>query len=315
MFHVIDDEEARALVGRAEAIEIVDIAYRAAAAGQAAVSQPSALFLRGKPEADTHFKIKGAVLDALNVAGFRIIADGPHTVDGANTYLYVADAETGRPIGMVSESWLHRLRTASTGLVTCRALRPAGIRTIALIGTGRIAEEFILSCHLVLPQVEIVVASRSTARARAAAERWKALTPLRLRAAEIKDALSVADTVVTLSDAAERLFGPADLRAGALICAMGGRYEFDCDVLEACDVFVVDEIDFVCSIGSGSHWIASGQTTRSELERRLDASIGDVLSGARSVPVDRPTLAIIQGMAICDLAIAKTVLDRAIAKA
>jgi len=315
VFHVIEDDQARRLVERAEAIDIVSAAYRAAAAGQAAVSQPSALFLRGRPEPDTHFKVKGAVLDALNVAGFRLIADGARTVDGKNAYLYVADAETGRPIGMVSESWLHRIRTASTGLVTCRALRPRGIRTIALIGTGRIAEEFIRSCHCVFPQVEILLASRSTARARAAAERWQALTPIRLRAAELKDALSAAETVVTISDAAERLFAAADLPAGALICAMGGRHEFDSDVLAACDVFVVDEIDFVCAVGSGSHWIASGQVTRADLERRLDATIGQVLAGVKSLPDDRPTLTIIQGMAVCDLAIAKTVLDRAAAKA
>ena len=70
-------------------------------------------------------------------------------------------------------------------------------------------------------------------------------------------------------------------------------------------------MDFVCTFGSATHWIATGQLTRADLERRLDATIGELLVGAKSIGKDRRTLAIIQGMAICDLALAKTVLDRA----
>lgn len=311
MFHVIEDEQARGLVERAEVVDIVESAYRAAAVGQADVSQPSALFMRGQAGSDTHFKIKGAVLDAFGVAGFRVIADGPRTTASASAYLHVADAETGRPLGLVSESWLHRIRTASTGLATCRALLPKGAKTLALIGTGRIAEELIRSCHQVLPQMAIVLASRSTARAHATAERWQSLTPIPLAAAEIPDALARADVVVTLSDAAECLFKASDLPTHALVCAMGGRHEFESDVLHNADAFVVDEMDFVCAIGNAAHWIESGQITRPDLEKRLDATIGDLLAGKRTIPAGKRTLAIIQGMAICDLAIAKTVLDRA----
>ena len=311
MFNVIDDEDARSLIDRAEVVDIVESAYRAAAAGQAEVSQPSALFMRGQAGSDTHFKVKGAVLDAFKVAGFRLIADGSRTIASESAYLYVSDAETGRPIGLVSESWLHRIRTATTGLVTCRALLPKGARTLALIGTGRIAEEFVRSCHQVLSQIEIVLASRSTERARAAAERWQSLTPNPIAAAEIRDALARADVVVTLSDAAECLFKATDLPARVLVCAMGGRHEFESDVLHGADAFVVDEMDFVCAIGNAAHWIETRQLTRSDLEKRLDATIGEVLSGKKTIPDGKRTLAIIQGMAICDLAIAKVVLDRA----
>jgi ornithine cyclodeaminase/alanine dehydrogenase-like protein (mu-crystallin family) len=311
VFKVIEDDEARLLLDRAEAIGMVDAAYRMAASGQADVSQPSALLMRGRAGTDTHFKVKGAVLDTLNAAGFRLVCDGALTAPDASAYLYVLDADTGHPLGLVSESWLHRLRTASTGLVTCRALMPAGAKTLALVGTGRIAEEFIRSCHLVLPQVEIVLASRSNERAHAKAQTWRPLTPNSLSSASIRDSLAQADIVVTLSDAAEILFKASDLPSHTLLCAMGGRYEFDSDVLHAADVFVIDEMDFVCTFGSATHWITSGQITRADLERRLDATIGEVLLGTKKVDSGKRTLAIIQGMAICDLAMAKAALDRA----
>jgi ornithine cyclodeaminase/alanine dehydrogenase-like protein (mu-crystallin family) len=309
MLPVIEDDQVERLLGRAEVIDIVADAYRAAAVGAADASRPSTLVMRGRTGSDTHFRIKGAVLDALGVAGFRIIATGPRV--SHNAYLYVADADTGRPIGLVSESWLYRIRTASTALVTCRALLPAGARTLALIGTGRIAEQFVRSCRLALPQVEIVLASRVSERAHACAECWRALTPLVLTAAEIPAALARADVVVTLSDAAEYLFKASELPAHALLCAMGGRFEFHSDVLDWAEAFVVDEMDFVCAAGSAAHWIETGELTRSELEQRLDATIGELLAGRRTIAPGKRTLAIIQGMAICDLAIAKTVLDRA----
>jgi len=120
MFKIIEDDEARLLLDRADAIGIVEAAYRMGASGNADVSQPSALLMRGQAGSDTHFKVKGAVLDELNVAGFRLVADGALTSPDGSAYLYVADACTARPLGLVSESWLQRIRTASTALVTAR---------------------------------------------------------------------------------------------------------------------------------------------------------------------------------------------------
>lgn len=310
MLRLIEDKQVRALLDRAEALEIVEAAYRAAAEGGADVSQPSAMHLRGRAGTETHYKVKGAVLDAFNVAGFRLIADTAPEVGDGSAYVYVLDAVTGQPLGLVAEPWLHRIRTASTGLVACRKLLPKGAQTLALVGTGRIAEEFVLSCQLALPGLGIVVASRSHERARMAADQWRSHTSSPVTSAPIREAVSQADVVVTLSDASECLFKASDLKPHALVCAMGGRHEFDSDVLASADAFVVDELDFVCTAGNAAHWIRSGQLTRDEVGARVDATIGELLAGHKQIERTGRILAIIQGMAICDLAIAKTVLDR-----
>ena len=312
-FTIVDEKEAQSLITRAEALDIVEAAYKAAADGQASVSRPSALLMRGKTGTDTHFKVKGAILDGFGVAGFRLIADGTHTTEANSAHLYVVDCITGEPRGLVSEAWLHRVRTASTGLLTCKTLAPETAEWLALIGTGRIAEEFVRSVHHALPHIKIILASRSTERAAATAERWQALTPNHLEARTISDALGRADIVVTLSDANEVLFSSSDIARSTLICAMGGGYEFDRDILDSSTIFVVDEMDFVCAAGTASQWIKTGQLNREHLTQRLDATIGDVLSGRKAIGGER-ILAIIQGMAICDLAIAATVLDRAAAR-
>ena len=312
MAKIIEEDEAQRLVTRDEAFGIIEAAYRAAAEGGADVSHPSAMHLRGRQDSGTLYKVKGAVLDALGIAGFRMIADVTPKNGGGSGYIYLMDAVSGAFLGLVSEIWLHRLRTAVTGLVACRALLPAKPRAVALIGTGRIAEEFVRCAPLIFPNLVITVASRDAERAASAVKRWQSVTTSQLTAAKsIAGAVAEAPVVITLSDAAERLFTAKDLQPGALLCAMGGQHEFEHDVLEAAAAFVVDEIDFVCTIGSAAHWIKTRQTSREAIEARVDATIGEILLGRKTMPANGITLAIVQGMAICDLALAKAALDRA----
>lgn len=308
MICIIEDQDVQTLIDRREAIDVIEHTYRAAATGKAGVSSPAAMSLKGAAGSDTSFKIKGALLEGTNVAGFRCIGDAE---EGGSSYVFLFDARRATARALVSEIWLHRLRTAATGLVTCRALAPKDAKSLALVGTGRIAEEFVRIVHLAFPGLPVAVASRSPARAREAAERWRALTPNPLYpAASIPEALSSADIVITLSDAGERLFSATDIKSRALLCAMGGRHEFDADLLKAASHLVVDEFDFVCTAGNGAHWIKSGQITRPALEQRVDATIGEVLVGRKEIKSDGMVLAIIQGMAICDVALAQVVFNR-----
>lgn len=308
MICIIEEDEVRALIDRREAIGLIAHTYQAAAAGKADVSLPAAMSLRGASGSGTSFKVKGALLEEANVAGFRCIGNAE---EGNSSYVFLFDAKRAAAQALVSEAWLHRLRTAATGLVTCRALAPKDAKSIALIGSGRIAEEFVRIVHFAFQGLPIALASRSAERARQAAENWRPLTPNPLRpAASIPEAVSGADIVVTLSDAKEQLFCAKDLKKRALLCAMGGRHEFDSDVLKAASHFVVDEIDFVCTAGNAAHWIKSGQITRAALEQRVDATIGEVLAGHKEIKSDGLVLAIIQGMAICDVALAHLAFNR-----
>jgi ornithine cyclodeaminase/alanine dehydrogenase-like protein (mu-crystallin family) len=309
MIRIIEDRDVQTLIDREEALDVIERTYKATASGQAWVSQPAAMTLMGPAVAGSSFKIKGGLIESLGVAGFRCIGDG-HDADGGS-YVFLFEAGTAKPTALVAESWLHRLRTAMTGLVTCRALAPAKPERLALIGTGRIAEEFVRIVDLAFPGLPIVLASRSPERAAQTAERWQAVTRNPISAAaSMSEALGDADLVVTLSDAQERLFVAGDLKSRSLVCAMGGRHEFDSDVLKAASHLIVDEIDFVCTAGNGAHWIKSGQLTRQDLESRVDATIGEVLARRKPVASEGVVLAIIQGMAVCDIALAQVAFDR-----
>lgn len=309
---IISDEEARSVLDIDGALQLIREVYRMAAQGRAEVSHPAAMHMRGALGTSTAFKIKGAVLDDLGVAGFRMIGDAdPAHGDGA-AHCYLIDPATGIPFALVAEHWLHRVRTALTGLVTVAALGPERPRKLALIGTGRIALEFLRHLDAVLPAIPAVLASRDEQRAARTADRWAAELGRDIGSATATAAVADADIVVTLSDADATLFRASDLRPGTLVCAMGGRREFGRDVLDRAARFIVDEIDFVCTAGNVGSWIRDGGISRAEVESLVDATIGEVLvrTGREPVPPDEIWLAVIQGMAACDIGLAKWCHDR-----
>jgi len=311
MITVIDDAEVQSLIEPREALEVIKGTYCAAASGRADVSSPSSMSLKSPSGAPSTFKIKGAVLDDSDTAGFRLIGDSNRRNVPGSSYVYLLSLADASPYALISEIWLHRLRTAVTALIGCTTLAPERPARLALIGTGKIAQEFVRIVDLSFPGLPVVIASRSAERARDAAKTWSGFTRNPLSSAEtVPEAVRDADIVVTVSDANTRLFTAADLKRRVLVCALGGQHEFDADVLAAASHFVVDEIDFVCSAGSGAHWIASGQRIRADLEKRVDATLGELLLGRKRIDSDGIVLAIIQGMAICDIALAKLVFDR-----
>jgi ornithine cyclodeaminase/alanine dehydrogenase-like protein (mu-crystallin family) len=314
MITILEDSDLHSIVDRREAIEVIEKAYRATAEGTARVSQPSAMLLKGPADAGTSFKIKGAVLEDDDVVGFRCVGDLRGGADGGS-YVALFKAREAQLTALVAEKWLHRLRTATTGLVTCFALSPDAPKKLALIGTGQIAEEFVRIVHLKFPGLPVVIGSRSAARAADVAKQWQSLTSNPLTgASSVPDAVRGADIVVTISDANEALFSVQDLKPRSLVCAMGGRHEFDADVLRSAKSFVVDEMEWVCTAGNGAHWIKSGQITRAELEKRVSATIGEVLAGHKAPASDGLVLAIVQGVAICDVALAHRAFENSIAR-
>jgi alanine dehydrogenase len=311
MITFIDDRQVQALMDRGDAIEAIESCYKAVASGRAGVSQPASLRLASESDCRSTFKAKGAFLDDMNVAGFRLAADSNLPGGSDVSHVYLMNLDDAVPIALIGVDWLHRLRTAATALVACRLLAPPHASSLALIGTGRIAEEFVRHVATYFPGVPVTVCSRSAQRAREQAERWRLLTSNPISSCDsVSRAVGKADIVVTLSDSNQRLFVASDLKPGSLVCALGGQHEFDADVLEAADFFVVDEIDFVCTVGNGAHWIRSSQIERTDLEQRVDATLGELLIGSRPVRKTGIVLAIVQGMAVCDIALAKLAYDR-----
>ncbi|HSG95641.1 MAG TPA: hypothetical protein VLA28_08970, partial [Afifellaceae bacterium] len=228
---------------------------------------------------------------------------------------WLTDFDGGQPIALVAEDWLHRRRTATTGALAARWLARPGAKTAALIGAGKIGREFVLTLTHALPLAELRIASGSGDSAKALVKDFgAALGQTRLTAASsIEQAVRGANIVVTITKAKEAFLMPGWLEEGALLLSMGGVPEVAFGVLEEIDRLIVDDIDYALAQGDLHAWVKSGAISEEAILARIDADIGEVATGAKlgRHNDDERILAVIQGMAVCDLAMAKMVLDRA----
>ncbi|MBI4182362.1 MAG: ornithine cyclodeaminase family protein [Proteobacteria bacterium] len=316
---IVGEAEVRSLTTVADALAIVEETYREfGRTGSQGLSDPPSLFAGSKRPGHAAFKVKGATLAGVGVTGLRLIADAPPG-EGGRTYdfCYVLDDRTGEPLGLVEETWLHALRTALTGVVAAKALARPDSRIAAVIGAGKIAAELFPALTQTFRLAEVRVAARRRESARAFALGHGAATGVPFRAAaDAAEAIAGADIVITLTTADQPFVKPGMLKAGAFLCSMGEGEEVDHAVLDEVDRFVVDDFEYATRLGDIAAWIRKGRAPREALAARVDSEIGAICAGrapGRQDPGER-IYAVIQGMAICDLALANWVLGRARAR-
>jgi ornithine cyclodeaminase len=313
---ILRERDLKSILDPVTGLDIVERTFRDyGSADTQRLSEPASLFAGSARDGWAKFKVKGATLMTENVTGIRLISD-LSSVDGVRSYhlLYVCDDRTGHPKGLVDETWLHRFRTALTGIVAAKYLARAESRVVALIGAGAIATQLFPALTDVFELDEIRVVARRPESARRFCETFDGrLGPRFVAFDDARAALAGADIVITLSFAAHPVVLPGMLAPGSFLCSMGETEEVDFGVLDEADGFVVDEFDYATVLGDMAVWLRSGRTTREALSRRVDANIGQVVAGSRPVRTapDQRIYAIIQGMAICDLALANYALARA----
>ena len=128
-----------------------------------------------------------------------------------------------------------------------------------------------------------------------------------------REALDGADIAIALTLAEAPVVEPGMLAPGAFLCSMGETEEVAFGVLAEVDRFVVDDFDYATMLGDVEAWLRQGRIERDALQARVDAHIGEVVAGTVQVRENagQRILAIVQGMAICDLALARHALVEA----
>ncbi len=307
---ILSETEVRALAENdlQGGFEACEAAFRYYGEVRDVLSHPSSAFMSLPRDKPAVCRIKGAHLASMGVAGARLATPGYY-------YCWLTDFEGGQPIALVAEDWLHRRRTATTGALAARWLARPGARTAALIGAGKIGREFVRTLTHALPLDELRIASGSGDSAKALVKDFgTTLGQTQLMAASsIEQAVRGADIVVTITKARQAFLQPGWLEEGAVLLSMGGVPEVSFGVLGEIDRLIVDDIDYALAQGDLHAWVKSGAITKEDLLARIDADIGEVSIGAKPGRRDKNEriLAVIQGMAVCDLAMAKMVLDRA----
>lgn len=84
-------------------------------------------------------RVLPAIVPGLNAAGFRTYTIGPRQRSEASALLILFDFEDMTLKAIINDSWLHYIRTGAPAGVAAKYLARSKIRTVGVLGSGRIA--------------------------------------------------------------------------------------------------------------------------------------------------------------------------------
>jgi ornithine cyclodeaminase len=231
---LIGDAEVRTAAGLDLAVDAIQRAFRALAAGEAAI-QPRMRTVAGAVKLST----MAAVLPGEGVAGAKVYT----TVDGRFRFLVLLfDAASGAPLACMEADAFTEVRTAATSVAAALALADPASRLLAVFGTGLQARAHALALARRFPLAGIRVVSRGNARAFCA--EIGTATGVPTVQADARAALAGAGLVVTATRAKTPVVHGADLAPGAFVAAVGATLpdhaELDADAFRRAATVVVE---------------------------------------------------------------------------
>jgi len=311
---ILGEDDVRAAIDSERALDLARRTLKDQAQGNSMLSTPSSMSLDARRFGAGRFKFKAASVGHLGASGIRLISRMSATDPDAFNYSAVYQHDGLALSGLVPELWISRIRTAAFGAATIESLVNRGPLIVALFGTGKIANEIVPMLARTLDISEFRVNSRRTESMSAfvAAHAPKLVFDMHVEP-DKAGAVHDANLIITLTDSTAPLVLPRTVKAGAVVCSMGGGNEIDHGVLAECQRLIVDDADFASEVGDGGAWISQGRLSREAFSSRIDALACDVVAGKKSgrdSKADR-ILALIQGMAIGDIAFAAYALQEA----
>jgi ornithine cyclodeaminase/alanine dehydrogenase-like protein (mu-crystallin family) len=307
-FLFLDEPQTETLLSMVEVVRICEAALTEMGRKVATLSVPQAMFLEGDKTAPTLFKVKGGYMPSLDACGFRVVGDvGVDGAAGESHFCYLLDPQTGRPRALVAHTALHRMRTAACGLIALRALTASNTETFALIGAGKIGRHFARGFGEMFPGKRLLIASRRPETAAQLAGEAASASACIVATESVSAALREAQSVVALTSSSVPLFSADEIRPGMTVIGMGEHHELPAGLLHSADRFVVDDVGFASVLGSLAAWIKTGQVSKDDAAKRVDATLGSIIAG---VETGRRTdsemiLCIVQGLSIADLALSE----------
>ena len=311
---VLNEQEVRALIGPAAAIEECRAAF--AKLGRGEVEQPDVLTIEVREHhGEVHGKggyIHGTPHFSIKVAtGF---AGNPKLgLSATSGSVWVFDATTGLlKLMILDNGFLTELRTGAAGAVAADLLARPDVGTLGIIGAGVQARYQLEALLQVRTPRRVLIWSRDQPRARAmaseAAARW-GLPAEAVGSAE--DAVRPADLVITCTSAAIPIVHADWVRAGTHITAMGSdmphKRELDPALLARATV-VPDRLAQCLTQGEIHHAVAEGHFRPEQAHAELGVICAGLAPGRTRE--DEITIADLTGVGVLDAAVANYVATR-----
>ena len=263
------------------------------------VEQPARMILRaGNADGDKNGWFAVMPVIAGDVMAVKTVTFYPGNDElGLHTHMAIVELlrrSTGEPLAVMDGRLITEMRTAAVSAVALDALGAANVQSLGILGSGVQARAHIRALRVVRPSLtEIRIWSRTPANAERLASESGG------RAVSISEAAG-ADVALTVTSSAVPVLQGRWLGPHAVVLAVGATgaplRELDDDAMLS--GFVVAESKSAVERESGDVRLSGA---------KVQAEIGNILSGAVAAPKDSRIVFKSVGMAIEDLTAAKLV--------
>lgn len=304
----ITEDEVRRLVDMDDALAAVEAGFRRWGQGDTAN-----LPRRRMPLPGAVYQTMAASLPDDDIFGAKAYYVLP---TGRNFTVFLHSLSQGRLLAMIEADWMSQLRTGAATGVAAKFMARTEASRVGVIGSGTQARGQLMALAAVRNLTGIRVFSRDPARRAAFAAAMEAELGVAAQpAGSAADCVGTADMVVTITNAGEPLFDGAALQPGAFVSAAGANRLTRCEI----DVETVRRAALVAVDDPEQARIESG-----ELTAAVEAGVigweqvvpfGDIVAGRYVGARDAADITLFKslGIAIEDVAMAKTVYERALA--
>jgi ornithine cyclodeaminase/alanine dehydrogenase-like protein (mu-crystallin family) len=304
---LLSRRDVAALMDAGAWLDAAEAGFRALGEGRAQAPPPMAIDGRGGA-----FHAKGArlALDRLYVA-LKLNGNFPAnpetrrlpTIQGA---ILLCDGETGALLAILDSIEVTLRRTAAATALAARFLARPDSATILICGCGAQGAAQLEALRAVLPLRRGFAWDRDAARARAFADAHG------LEAIADPAAAGVCDVIVACTTAKSPYLGPAAVRSGSFVAAVGAdspeKSEVAPELMRAALV-VADILPQCAAMGDLRHALAAGAMRAADVHAELHELVAGTKPGRTSA--DQITLFDSTGTAVQDVAAAALIYERA----
>lgn len=244
---ILAESDLRAVLTMRDVIEAVEQGFRALANGDATV--PERLRLDVAAHGGVLLEMPAyAGLDGVGALGTKIVSvfeqNAERGLDVVQSMYVLLDSETGVPLSLMDGRFITGIRTAAASAVATKLMAAPGSKRLAVFGAGVQAEFHVEAMIEVAPVEQVMIASRSVDKARALADRVRAIHDLPCDAVSAEQAADTANLICTCTSSPVPLFDGRLLNAGAHINAVGAftpsTRELDSEAVRRARVIIDD---------------------------------------------------------------------------
>jgi ornithine cyclodeaminase/alanine dehydrogenase len=223
---ILSESDLRSLLAMREVIGAVESGFRALARGDANV--PERLRLDVPAHRGVMLQMPGyvgSIDDQRSALGTKIVSvfdqNAHFGLDLIQSVYLLFDSRTGVPLSLMDGRFITAIRTAATSAVATKFMAAAGAKRLSLFGAG-VQAQFHIEAMIEVAQVEkVIIASRTTEKARALAERVRSAHKLPCEVVSAERAAGEAGLICACTNSPDPLFDGNLLMEGTHINAVG----------------------------------------------------------------------------------------------